>query len=289
MAAVRVHFSTLLLTGAMLVFGAQRARAAERGTTVPLMLQHASHPLARGATTTAAYLPPGLTGSAHAQIVVLLHGWSCCAATMVTSARGRCGGVVRDGWGLGARVDESGTDTLFLVPQLALGARDGSAGQFAQAGFFAAWLSEALDALGAQLPGERARWASAPIALVAHSAGYETALAILRDPHAAARVRRVVMLDALYAGAAQLVSWLAADSTRRVVSVHTRGVATTRENARLVALAQRTLGPAAIGTRVLVIPTRAGHAALLSRSFAPLLSDFAANSFAAMAQGARAP
>jgi len=288
-AEVRRRFLPLLLIGAMLVFGAQRAHAAERGTTAPLMLQHASHSLPSGAVTTAAYLPPALVGGARAQIVVLLHGWSCCAAALVTSARKRCGGVVRDGWGLGARVDESGTDTLFLVPQLALGARDGSAGQFAQAGFFAAWLSEALAALGARLPGERARWAAAPIALVAHSAGYETALAILRDPPAAARVRRVVMLDALYAGSAQLVSWLAADTTRRVASVHTRGVATTRENARLVALAQRTLGAAAIGERVLVVPTRAGHAALLSRSFAPLLRDFSADSFAEMAQGAPAP
>lgn len=273
----------------MVVLGGQRARAAERGTTVPLVLQRASHSLPRGAVSTAAYLPPALVGGAHAQIIVLLHGWSCCAAAMVTSARQRCGGVMRDGWGLGARVDESGTDTLFLVPQLALGARDGSAGRFAQSGFFAAWLSEALDALGARLPGDRARWAAAPIALVAHSAGYETALAILRDTHGAGRVRRVVMLDALYAGSAQLVSWLAADDARRVVSVHTRGVATTRENARLVALAQRTLGAAAIGTRVLVVPTRAGHAALLSLSFAPLLTDFANDGFATMGQGVPAP
>ena len=250
-------------------------RAAERGVTIPLVLRHASHVVPRGGATTLAYFPPALAGGEHARIVVLLHGWSCCAAAIVTSARQRCGGVLREGWGLGARIDESETDTLFLVPQLALGARDGSAGRFVEPGFFVAWLSETLDALGPRLPGDRARWAAAPVALIAHSAGYETALAVLRDDDAARRVRRVVMLDALYAGSAQLVAWLASDSTRAVVSVHTRGVSTTRENARLVALAERSLGHEAIGTRVLVTPTRAGHAALPALLFAEIVRNFA--------------
>lgn len=270
----------LLLSGALCVctvLAPVHARAVERGTTVPLVLTHASHAVPRDTPTTVAYLPPAAVGSERARIVVLLHGWSCCAASMIASARLRCGGVSRDGWGLGARVDESQTDTLLLVPQLALAARDGRAGRFAETGFFAAWLDEALETLGTRLPGGRARWTGAPLALVAHSAGYETALAVLRDPSAATRVRLVVMLDALYAGAPQLVAWLAQGADRQVVSVHTRGVRTTRESARLVALARAALGDGAIGMRVVVSPARAAHGALPGLLLADVVRDFAAS------------
>jgi hypothetical protein len=253
------------------------AHADARGVTIPLRLGHASHPVPRGAPTTVAYLPPEETPGERRgapRVVVVLHGWTCCAATMIADRAERCAGRVRVAWGLGARTDESGTPTLVLVPQLSLGERDGRAGRFTERGFFAAWLSEALDAIDAQRPGTRTRWRDAPVALVAHSAGYETALAIVRDPSSAARVRFVALLDALYSGAPTLVRWLNDDAARRLVSVHTAAPKTRDENARLAALATRTLGPTALDTRVRITPTRAAHGALPGLLFAGILREF---------------
>lgn len=259
------------LASALLV--ASSARADVRGETVALHLVHASHPVPHGAPTTVAYLPHAEARGA-ARVVVVLHGWTCCAATMIAERAERCAGRVRAGWGLGARTDESDTPTLVLVPQLSLGDRDGRAGRFMNRGFFAAWLAEALDALDARRPGVATRWRGAPVALVAHSAGYETALAIVRDPSSRAHVRFVALLDALYGGAPTLVRWLADDAQRRVFSVHTAAPKTRDENARLAALTTRTLGGATLGTRVRIDATRAAHGALPGLLFAEILREF---------------
>lgn len=253
--------------------GTPDARADARGERIPLHLDHASHPVPRGAPTTVAYIPRADVRG-EPRVVVVLHGWTCCAATMIADRAERCAGRVRIAWGLGARTDESETPTLLLVPQLSLGERDGRAGRFTERGFFAAWLRAALDALDAQRPGTAARWQHAPVALVAHSAGYETALAVVRDPSSATRVRFVALLDALYGGAPTLVRWLADDPTHRLVSVHTAAPRTRDENARLAALTTRTLGPAALGTRVRITPTRAAHGALPGLLFAGILREF---------------
>jgi hypothetical protein len=252
---------------------AEPARADARGTLVPLHLTHASHPVPRSAPTAAAYVPP-VDARGEPRVVVVLHGWTCCAATMIVDRPERCAGRVRPAWGLGARTDESGTPTLLLVPQLSLAYRDGHAGRFTERGFFAAWLSEALDALDARQPGLTARWRRAPVALVAHSAGYETALAIVRDPSSAAHVRFVALLDALYGGTPAFVRWLADDPARRLLSVHTTAAKTRAENARLAALATRTLGATALGARVRIEPTRAAHGALPGLLFARITKEF---------------
>jgi hypothetical protein len=262
-----------LFAGAVALRMAGPARADARGTMLPLHLAHASHPVPRGAPTTAAYIPPADARGAP-RVVVVLHGWTCCAATMIVDRPERCAGRVRSAWGLGARTDESGTPTLLLVPQLSLAYRNGHAGRFTERGFFAAWLDEALDALDARQPGVAARWRGAPVALVAHSAGYETALAIVRDPSSAAHVRFVALLDALYGGAPAFVRWLADDSARRLLSVHTAAATTRAENARLAALAAHTLGTTALGARVRIEATRAAHGALPGLLFARITKEF---------------
>jgi len=66
-----------------------------------------------------------------------------------------------------------GTDTLLLVPQLAMLARDSSAGHFDERRSARRWLGATLDAL-AREHGEAsiARFRTAPIVLAAHSGGY---------------------------------------------------------------------------------------------------------------------
>lgn len=265
--------AVVVLAGALPAPGAASADA--RGTTVTLALTHASHPVPRGAPTTVAYLPPGAARGAP-QVLVVLHGWTCCAATMIASEAARCAGRVRPGWGLGARVDESDTASLLLVPQLSLAERDGSAGRFAERGFFGAWLAETLDALAARLPGGVDRWRDAPVALVAHSAGFETALAITRDPSSARRVHLVALLDALYAGAPALARWVVRDPARHVLSVHTGAGRTRDESARLASLAQRARTPGERVARVRIEASRAGHGALPGLLLTRIAREFAA-------------
>jgi hypothetical protein len=241
----------------------------------------ASHVVPRGVPTATVRLPDG--GRRPSDVVVLLHGWNCCAPAMVrsgdtTAGLVRCGGRAVLGWGLGDIVASSAPAAALVVPQLALLAPDGRPGRFAEPGFAVHWLDamlrRAAAAVGTQPPPP-----DAPLLLAAHSAGYETLLAWLRDPSIARRTRAVVLLDALYAGVHPLLAWVAGSPERRVLSVHTLGGRTARETRRLLDLARRRLGPDAVDTstgrmtaRVIGIATRAPHGAVPGRHLGTLLA-----------------
>jgi hypothetical protein len=263
--------------------GAEEARghpAADEDAVVDLYAPDlATHPAPRGVPAATVRLPA--RGGAPRAVVVLLHGWSCCAPAMVRRGAGpaglvRCGDRRVPGWGLGEVVAEAAPEVALVVPQLAVLARDGRPGRFAEPGVPGRWVEEAVAraaaARRATPPAE-----DAPLVLAAHSAGYETLLAWLRDPRVARRTRAVVLLDALYAGAAPLVEWAAGAPERRLVSVHTVGGRTERETARLLSIARRRLGETAVatqmtpGARVVALPTRAPHGAVPERHLGGLL------------------
>jgi hypothetical protein len=163
-----------------------------------------------------------LASKAAVDVVVFLHGFGGCALAQASSVPVDCGpghdGV--PGRGLAREHARAGGDSVLVVPQLALMRRDGSPGRFARRGGFASFLREVLDeSLAAELgPGAFGRVRR--IALLAHSAGYQAALAILRGGDLSDRITDVVLLDALYAGTDEFATWVAADARRRLISLH---------------------------------------------------------------------
>ncbi len=163
-----------------------------------------------------------LAPTAAVDVVVFLHGFGGCALAQASSLPVDCGpGHDRvPGRGLAREHARAGGDSLLVVPQLALMRRDGSPGRFARRGGFAGFLREVLDdSLAAEL-GPDAFGRLRRIALVAHSAGYQTALAILRGGDLSGRITDVVLLDALYGGTDAFAAWVAADARRRLISLH---------------------------------------------------------------------
>lgn len=163
-----------------------------------------------------------LAPKAAVDVVVFLHGFRGCALAQASSVPVDCGpghdGV--PGRGLAREHARAGGDSVLVVPQLALMRRDGSPGRFARRGGFTSFLREVLDeSLAAELgPGAFGRIRR--IALLAHSAGYQAALAILRSGDLSGRIADVVLLDALYAGTDEFAAWVAADARRRLISLH---------------------------------------------------------------------
>jgi pimeloyl-ACP methyl ester carboxylesterase len=176
---------------------------------------------------------------------VFLHGWSGCARQLVHAGPTPCrdGDPPREGWGLADRVDASGTDALFVVPQLAFLRRDGSPGHFADGGRFAAFLTELIASLRPVLGAEASVDDLESISLFAHSAGFETALAILA--HGSVDVAHVVLFDALYRGVEPFTSWAAGSPNRKLVSLYTGG-RTERQSRMLAFSARRALGADAV-------------------------------------------
>jgi hypothetical protein len=189
------------------------------------------------------HAPPGLPAVPPWDVVVFLHGWDCCAVSMVGDRACGARDPVRGGWGVGRHHDAAGVPALLVVPQLAHLERSSDVGRFGEPGFFRRFLDEVLgEAVAARLGGPRSTRDLATVSLVAHSAGGQTLRAILRAGDLAASVRHVVFLDALYGGADEVAGWAAARPGRRVVSVHTALGATTRQSDALFARLAAALG-----------------------------------------------
>jgi hypothetical protein len=224
--------------------------------------------------------------SQHEAAVVFFHGWSLCAQAMLDDdddARCYAGDRRRKGWRLATSHAESRSRAALVVPQLAWLARDSSPGRFAERGFFARWAA-ALESSGAQnAPRVGAVLARGRLRLYAHSGGFATLLAALRDPDVRARAEAVVMLDALYAGADELAAWHLEDRRRRVVVLHTAQPRTTEQAERLRARLERS-GVSNIGTDatrlrdevaehvVVIARTRVGHGSLPQAAYGPIES-----------------
>ncbi len=185
------------------------------------------------------------------RIVLFLHGWGGCARALAFEGEVACfeNGPTRDGWGI-TQLHSARPQELLVVAQLSWLRRSGAAGRFTEDGFAATWI----DAL--ELP-------ALPITLVAHSAGFETALAILQHGQLDDRVDRVVLFDALYAGTEGFTDWVGGTPNRRLLSYYTGSSSTRRQNRRLRRLAAtRNLSVAeALGAETIVsLHTNTRHA-----------------------------
>lgn len=227
--------------------GAGDDQTLDQAETVEARLEHAPHETPSGAPHVVAHLPAGLSVDEPLSVVVFLHGWSGCARALAGAGAVACrpGGPPRNGWGLGARHAAAEDGSVLVVPQLAWLARDGSAGRLVEDGFFRDMLAEVLggplsEAVGRELGIDDL----GAVTLVAHSAGYESALAILE--HGGVDVRHVALLDALYGEADRFAEWVAGDPERRLVSLYTGRASTYRESRRLARLATESLGAVSV-------------------------------------------
>jgi hypothetical protein len=228
----------------------------------------------RGAPDAIVHAPAGFDPTAPLHLVLFLHGYRGCAEVLFEAGdavRCRPDDPPRRGWALGAAHDEAGTNTLFVVVQLALWARDGSPGTFARRGRARAFVEELLTALEPQLGARRSVADLASITLLAHSAAFETSIAILRVGELDDRLRHVVLFDALYSGAPVFLAWATAAPSRTLLSFHGPRGTTALRNRDLLHRARRA-PTARISTRledarthpILILETATPHASIPS-------------------------
>lgn len=204
------------------------APAEAQGRTVELDLLHAAV-IRADAPEMIAHVPEGVDASAPLALVVLLHGYDGCTRVLASDAEdARCRPRDRptQGFGWAAAHEAAGTRSVLLIPQLAFRVRDGSPGRLTIAGEAARMIDEALAALAPTLGGTLDHDHVESITLAAHSAGFESALAILRHGGLEARLRNVVLFDALYTGGPTFAEWAGGGSDaapRTLVSLGTFG------------------------------------------------------------------
>jgi len=225
---------------------AQPMRTALPWTVAPTVGPSA-HQLPPRAPRVIVHAPAHLEGGEPIGLVLFFHGWSGCVRVLALRGDVGClpGDRTRPGWGLAAAHDEAGTNSIFIAPQLLWLQRSGRAGRFAGRGFARQWLRWMIrDHITPRLGLRELQRLDefGPITVVAHSAGFEAALAALQNGDLGTTVDRVILFDALYAGVEELLTWTLADERRRLLSVH-GGSGSPRRNTRaLLRLAAERLG-----------------------------------------------
>jgi hypothetical protein len=158
------------------------------------------------------HIPAGFDPNRPAVMVVFFHGHGADLAR-----------DVRDRQRLPAQITASRANAVLVAPQFAFDAADSSAGKFWEPDGFKRFLDEAAQKL-ANMYGEprTARtFGTMPIVIVAYSGGFGPTLAVLDRGGASARVRGLVLLDALYAGVGTFADWIAHNRSSFFVSAYT--------------------------------------------------------------------
>jgi hypothetical protein len=158
------------------------------------------------------HIPPGFDIKRPAVMVVFFHGHGAELAR-----------DVRDRQELPAQITAAGMNAVLVAPQFAFDAADSSAGKFWEPDGFRRFLDEAAQKLATMYgdPRSAQTFANMPIVLVAYSGGFGPTLAILDRGGANARIRGMVLLDALYAGFDTFADWIAKNRSTFFVSSYT--------------------------------------------------------------------
>lgn len=230
-------------------------------------LPSAAYPAAPGPNV-AVHVPAGFDAQAPLHLVVYLHGLRGCLPVLLGEGETRCDdkATAQPGWNLGAFHDAAGTQTVFVVPRLVYDKRGGQPGAFGKAGGFRSFLADLLTGpLSSKLGRSYAMPDVASLTLVAHSAGFETTLAILEHGDVGPLVRAVVLFDALYALEERYARYALAhaDQGLRLIAIHLRGGRPAREGQKLY----RRLVRALDATRVVTANTATLHAAVAAHPF----------------------
>jgi hypothetical protein len=147
------------------------------------------------------HIPKGFDLRRPSLMVVFLHGHG---ATLQRD--------VIDRQRVPEQVTEAGVNAVLVAPQLASNAADSSAGKLWEQDGFQRFLDEASYELSKMHgdPRSQAVFDKMPIVIVAYSGGYATAASCIRHGGAGARVRGIVLLDALYGEMDTFANWISA-------------------------------------------------------------------------------
>ncbi|MDE2380008.1 alpha/beta hydrolase [Bradyrhizobium sp.] len=150
---------------------------------------------------------------------------------------------VRDRQLVPQQISDSGANAVLLAPQLAVDARDSSAGKFWQPGGFKRFMAESAEQL-ARLSGDpnNARaFAQMPIVIVGYSGGFLPTAWSLEVGGISDRVRGVVLLDAVYGELDKFASWIESHRSGFFVSSYTHYTAR-RDRELMSMLRQKGIG-----------------------------------------------
>jgi hypothetical protein len=141
-------------------------------------------------------------------------------------------------YALTRQLEASGSNAIFIMPQLAKDAADSSPGKFFRRNAFKAFMEEAATILAARLEaGHQRSLEDAPIVLSAFSGGYKAAAFVLDRGGVEERIAGVLLLDALYEDVDKFHKWIMENIQRSFfVSIYGQGTCATnsRELARLL-------------------------------------------------------
>jgi len=214
-----------------------RAPTLAPARTLRFALVQAPHPHVENAPDILVHLPEGLTPTGAHHVVLFLHGYRGCVEVLAATGDVPCrpSDAPIPGFGVIEAHDAAHTDTVLMIPQLAFMERDGSPGTLGTE--VRAMIEEALGLaeIGSEI---------ASVTIAAHSAAFESTLAIVRGGALDGLLEHVVLLDALYSGGPAFLGWVdgATDEDRRtLVSLYTGGTTRTRSEA-LIPAARRALG-----------------------------------------------
>jgi hypothetical protein len=254
---------------------AEPSSADAHGFTFAAQLVHAAYHVA-GVPSVIVHAPPHFDAHTPLHLVVFLHGYSGCIPVLMGQGELPCrsGELPQPGWDLGAQHDAADTNTLFVVPQLAFMQRNGRPGAFAQPGGFRAFLEELLSGpLAARLSGPHTLADVASVDLIAHSAGYTTALAILEHGGLGKLIQSVVLLDALYGETPRFARYIETHAAAglRFVSIALPNGRPELENRALLQRLQRSLGHARVASAAAaeIAAAIAEHAIVIAEGVPP--------------------
>ncbi len=121
------------------------------------------------------------------------------------------------------QISLSGMNAVLVAPQFAVDAANSSPGRFGEPGGFGRFIDEAGRKLAALhgKPAAAKPFAAMPVILVAYSGGYLPAAWSLRHGGAGARLRGVVLLDALYGELGSFAQWIKKTPSAVFISAYT--------------------------------------------------------------------
>lgn len=219
-------------------------------------------------------------------VVLYLHGYEGCVEVLAARGPARCrpGAPAMEGWDLLTAHGEAGVPSWLLMPQLAFRARDGSPGRLARRGQARRLVEEVLARAGGGAPR-----ALGSVVVAAHSAGFESAIAVVRQGGLDGALRHLVLFDAMYSGVPVFAEWVATDPARSLVAFHTPGGTPERRARELASRYGRRLGTRLVAGegaserdvapgRVVLARAQTGHRGVPRRYLGPTLAALLAPS-----------
>jgi hypothetical protein len=152
------------------------------------------------------------------------------------------------------QVAASRLNAVLVAPQMAVDARDSSAGNFWREGGFSAFLDEAETKVAQYFPNAtRADFERMPVVIVAYSGGYLPAAFSLAHGGARDRIKGVVLLDALYGEPDKFARWIEQERSRAFF-VSSYSTSSRAENTAMRARLEHDGVPTVSGVPAILVP-----------------------------------